>query len=205
MRFRGALFGQSPCRWTLLRREDGTAVMEFGLIAPVFFLLLIGICDLAHTVYARAVFAGAVERAARDSSLETADTSAADASIENSIAPVIPGAEVSTQRRSYFDFTDIDRPEQFDDENGNNTCDNGEAYVDENSNGSWDSDVGADGNGGSGDVVAYTATVTYQPLFKVPFMPSAWTTRTITATAVKKNQPFGTQQRNNGTTAGTCT
>jgi hypothetical protein len=187
----------------LLQRQDGTAVMEFGLIAPVFFLLLMGICDLAHTAYARAVFAGAVERAARNSSLETADTSAADTAIENTIAPVLPGAVVRTQRKSYVDFTDIDKPEQFDDENGNDTCDNGEAYVDENRSGSWDADVGSAGNGGAGDVVAYTATVTYDPLFRIPFMPSAWTERTITATAVKKNQPFGNQQ-GRGTTAGTC-
>jgi len=188
----------------LLRRQDGTAVTEFGLIAPVFLLMLMGFFDLAHTAYARAVFSGAVERAARDSSLETADTSAADQSIENSIDPVLPGAVVITKRESYFDFTDIGRPEQFDDENGSDTCDNGEAYVDENRNGSWDADVGSAGNGGAGDVIVFTATASYEPLFKVPFMPSAWNTRTLTASAVKKNQPFGNQQAY-GTTAGTCT
>jgi hypothetical protein len=197
------LSGTASFRRTLLRRQDGTAVMEFGLIAPVFFLLLLGTCDLAHTAYAHAVFAGAVERAARDSSLETADTSAADQSIEDSIAPVLPGAVVTTQRKSYFDFSDIDRPEQFTDVNGNDICDNGESYVDENNSGRWESDVGSAGNGGASDVVSYTATVRYEPLFRVPFMPSAWTERTITASAVKKNQPFGNQQAL-GTTAGTC-
>jgi hypothetical protein len=188
----------------LLRRQDGTAVTEFGLIAPVFLLLLFGIFDLAHMAYARAVFSGAVERAARDSALETADTSAADLAVKNAISPVLPGVRVTTTRQSYFDFNDIGRPEQYDDENGNDTCDNNEAYVDENRNGRWDRDIGVAGNGGAGDVIVYTATATYQPLFRVPFMPSAWETRSMTATAVKKNQPFGDQQ-DYGTTAGTCT
>jgi hypothetical protein len=178
--------------------------MEFGLIAPVFIVLLMGIFDLAHTAYAHSVFAGAVERAARDSSLETADTTAADQYVENVVTPVLPGVQVTTERESYFDFADIGRPEQYDDENGNDTCDNGEAYVDENRSGSWEADVGAAGNGGAGDVVVYTATATYDPLFTIPFMPSSWNTRTMKATAVKKNQPFSNQQ-DAGTTAGTCT
>lgn len=187
----------------LLWGNEGTAITEFGLIAPVFLLLLMGTFDIAHTVYARAVFAGAVERAARNSSLETADTTAADQSIQNSIGPILPGVHVTTTRKSYYDFADIGRPEQYEDTNGDDICDDGEAYVDENGNGHWDADIGLSGNGGADDVVVYTATATYKPLFIVPFMPSAWTTRTMTATAVMKNQPFA-DQKTYGTTAGTC-
>ncbi|AKH41532.1 Flp pilus assembly pilin Flp [Altererythrobacter atlanticus] len=187
----------------LSRREDGTAVMEFGLIAPVFVILLMGIYDLSHMVYARSVLAGAVERAARDSSLEGGDTDVADQIVEDAIRPVLPGVDLDPQRLSYFDFADIGRPEQFDDENGNNVCDNGEAYVDENRNGIWDADIGVANNGGAGDVVIYTVTATYSPLFKIPFMPEMWNERTLTATAVKKNQPFA-NQLGYATTAGTC-
>ena len=78
------------------------------------------------------------------------------------------------------------------------------AYVDENGSGQWEADVGKAGNGGAGDVVIYTVRATYTPLFKIPFMSETWNSRTMTASAVKKNQPFGDQAAL-ATTAGTCT
>jgi hypothetical protein len=188
----------------LRRQQQGIAATEFGLIAPVFFLLMLGIFDLAHMAYARSVFEGAVEKAARESSLESGDIAAADQMVEDRVRPVIPNVVLTTQRKSYFDFADISRPEQFNDGNGNDVCDNGESYVDENQSGDWEADIGVAGNGGSGDVVMYTVTATYTPVFKVPFMPHFWNNRTFRATAVKKNQPFGNQQEYT-TTAGTCT
>jgi Flp pilus assembly protein TadG len=190
----------------LTAREEGIAATEFGLVAPVFLLLLLGMFDLAHMTYARAIFEGAVEQAARNSSLEGADTTVADNMVKDRVKTVLPGVTVVATRKSYFDFADISRPEKYTDGNGNNTCDNGEAYVDENNSGSWEPDIGQSGNGGSGDVVMYTVTATYKPVIKVPFMPSSWSTnnRTLTATAIKKNQPFG-QQTAYTTKAGTCT
>ncbi len=201
----------------LARQQRGSAVTEFGLIAPVFFMLLMGIYDITHMVYARSVFDGAVERAAREASLETADTEAADQMVENSIRPILPDVVLTTERESYFDFADIKRAEQWTDNKGkdssgnwinypglnNGVCDYGEPYFDENRSGHWDADIGVSGNGGAGDVVMYTVTATYSPLFKVPFMPDAWKTRSMTATAIKKNQPFANQTTYASTVA-TC-
>lgn len=195
---------RKPLLPALARQQHGTAVMEFGLIAPVFMMLMIGMYDITHMIYARSVFNGAVEQAAREASLETGDTEVADQIVADFIRPIIPGVEIETERTSYFDFADIERPEQFTDENDNDICDEGEAYVDENGSGEWEADVGVAGNGGAGDVVMYTVTATYTPLFKIPFMPESWNSRTMTATAVKKNQPFG-DQAELATTAGTCT
>jgi hypothetical protein len=177
----------------LLRQERGIAVTEFGLIAPVFFLLLLGLYDITHTAYAKSVFSGAVERAARVAALETGDPDAADQMIEDLVRPVLPDVEITTERQSYFDFADIGRPELFTDSNTNGICDNNESFTDLNGNGERDEDIGLSGNGGSSDVVMYTVTATYTPLFKVPFLPESWNTRTMTATAVKKNQPFSNQ------------
>jgi hypothetical protein len=192
------------------RSDAGSAVTEFGLIAPVFFLLMMGIYDVTHMVYARSVFNGAVERAAREASLETGDTTAADELVEDTIRPVLPDVSLASERKSYFDFADIGRPEQFTDigdEDGNGLgdgiCNFSEPYVDENSSGSWDADVGRSGNGGAGDVVIYTVTATYSPVFKIPFMPESWASREMTAVAVKKNQPFADQQAYSSN-AGTC-
>jgi Flp pilus assembly pilin Flp len=201
----------------LARQQSGSAVTEFGLIAPVFLMLLMGIYDLTHMVYARSVLDGAVERAARDASLETANTEAADQMVEDSIRPVLPDVVLTTERKSYYDFADIKRPEQWTDYKGkdalgdliqyaglnNGRCDYGEPYIDENRSGSWDPDIGVGGNGGAGDVVMYTVTATYFPLFKIPFMPEAWNTRSMTATAIKKNQPFANQTEYSSQ-AGTC-
>jgi hypothetical protein len=195
---------RKPLLPALARQQQGTAVMEFGLIAPVFMMLLIGMYDITHLVYARSVFNGAVERAAREASLETGDTNEADQIVADIIRPVIPDVVIETERMSYFDFADIERPEQFTDANDNDICDEGEAYVDENSSGQWEEDIGVAGNGGAGDVVMYTAKATFTPLFKIPFMPESWSSRTMTATAIKKNQPFG-DQAELATTAGTCT
>lgn len=187
----------------LARAESGIAITEFGLIAPVFFLMLIGLYDITHMAYARSVFNGAVERAARAAALEGGDPAAVDEMVRRLINPVMPGVEVETTRSSYFDFADIGRPEQFTDGNGNDTCDNDEAYIDENGSGTWEEDIGEAGNGGASDVVVYTVTASYEPLFKVPFMSKAWNTRTITASTIKKNQPFG-DQLGYAVIAGTC-
>lgn len=202
----------------LHRSQRGIAATEFGLIAPVFFLFVFGMFHIGHMVYAKAVFEGAVERAARESSLETADTTAADNMVKALVRPILPGLILTTTRTSYYDFADIARPEKWTDNKGKNAagawieypgrnngiCDQGEAYVDENRSGSWESDIGLAGNGGSSDVILYTAKATYTPLFRVPFLPTQWTDRQLIATAVKKNQPFALQTKY-ATTAGTCT
>lgn len=191
----------------LLRDERGIAATEFALIAPVFILLIMGLFDMAHMTYARATFDGIVQRAARASSLETANTAAADNMVFSNVKTLLPGilrSDLTTNRMSYYDFADIKRPEKLEeDANNNGNCDAGDKYLDENNNNRFDRDIGKDGNGGAGDVVMYTATVEYKPVFRIPFMPSAWNKRTLTATAVKKNQPF-TNQTGYSTTKKTC-
>lgn len=173
--------------------QAGSTVLEFSIVAPTFLILLVGTFDIGQMVYGQVVLSGAVEQAARESSLETANTTNADALVRNIVRPVLPGVQVTSTRRNYLDFTDIGRAERFTDTNRNGSCDNNETYVDENSNEQWDTDTGSDGNGSAEDVVVYTVNAQYSPVFKIPFMPEAWNNRTITSTAIKKNQPFANQ------------
>lgn len=182
---------------------QGVAAIEFALIMPIFLTLMVGLLDVGQSVYATAILNGAVEQAARSSSLETADTVAADQIVEEIVGPILPGMTMTTTRMSYFDFTDIDRPERWNDVDGNGSCDNGESFTDENRSGSWDADVGSSGNGGAGDVVFYTVTVTYRTAFPIPALPDTWSERTLSSTAVRKNQPFATQTTL-ASTAGVC-
>ena len=185
------------------RDENGVTVVEFALIAPTFLLLLLGTLDIGQMVYAQSVLNGAVQTAARDASLEGGDTAAADAMVLEQVSGVMPGVELNTSRTSYYDFADIERAEQWNDADDNGLCNDGEAFVDENRNGQWDDDIGVSGNGGANDVVIYEVEATYTSLFKVPFMRESWGARTLSSSAIKKNQPFANQS-GYSSEAGTC-
>jgi Flp pilus assembly protein TadG len=180
----------------------GTVLLEFAFTAPLWIALVLGTLDLGQMAYAKSVLEGVTQDAARDASLEGGDTTEADAMVQSQVRRIAPGATVTMSRVSYFDFSDIGRPERMTDSNGNGVCDNNEPYVDENGNGQWDADVGDSGNGGADDVVMYSVTVRYNRLFRMPIMPGQ-STRTITASAVRKNQPFASQAAYSAT-AGTC-
>lgn len=180
----------------------GMTIVEFAIVMPVFLLMVMGMLDLGQLFYARALLNGAVEEAARSSSLETGDTSAADARVAELVAHIAPESIVSSLRTSYRGFEDIGRPEQWDDADGDGTCNDGEAFTDENGSGDWDEDIGTDDNGGASDVVIYTVSMTYDRLFKVPMLGGE-DAITLVASSVKKNQPFADQE-NYGSEAGTC-
>lgn len=187
-----------------LRRDArGVAAVEFAMVAPVLFLLLIGVYDMGHTAYVSAVLHGAVKDVARDAGLEGTSTTKADTYVRSLVRRVAPEATVTATRTSYYDFSDIARPEAFNDQNANGVCDNSEGYTDENRNGRWDADIGQDGNGGANDVVLYTVQVVYKPLFPLPILDNSDQMRTITAKAVQKNQPYALQGKY-GSQAGTC-
>lgn len=186
-----------------IRDKSGVSATEFALIAPVFLTMMMGIFDAGQQAYATSVLNGAVQKAARDSSLEITDLGYADAMVEKQVGPILPGATFKSTRTSYNDFKDIGRPEKWNDANNDGTCSHNESYVDENGNGEWDSDIGKEGNGGADDVVVYEMSVSYDPTFKVPFMPAHWTKRSLKASAIKKNQPFANQV-GYGSTAGIC-
>ncbi len=188
----------------LYRDRGGVAAVEFAMVAPVFLLILIATFDLGHMAYGYSVLNGAVQEAARTSSLETGDTALADSRVMSVVGPVLPGAEFEFSRLNYVDFNDVGRPESWNDANGDGTCSEDETYVDENGNGVWDVDIGMDGNGGAGDVVIYEVGVTYEPVFGVPLFAQRGEERTLTATtAVKRNQPFAAQD-GYGSAAGVC-
>lgn len=189
----------------LLRRcQTGASAVEFALVAPVMLMLMMQIFNLGQMVYGKVLLGGAVEQAARSAALETANTSSADSLVRSIVGRVLTGAAITSTRVSYYDFADIGRPERWNDSDGDGNCDGGESYVDENRSGGWERDMGASGNGGAGDVVIYTVTASYDPLFTVPFAPGSWRRTTLRAVAVRKNQPYASQTAY-GAAAGTCT
>ena len=72
-------------RGGLGRDHRGVSTIEFALLAPVLFLVLLGLFDLMYAVYVRSVLEGAVVKAGRDSALENnaADQNAIDAKVRS--------------------------------------------------------------------------------------------------------------------------
>ena len=152
--------------------DRGSAAVEFAIITPVFLMLLMGSLDLAHQVYLRSVFNGAVQVAARASGLEEGDTSAADAIVRRIVGPIAPRVAVNISRRSFTSYGDVDAVESFTDSNGNGRCDNGEPFIDLNDDGvRWY--AGRSGNGGASDVVEYNVAIIYRSPFALPFLASS--------------------------------
>jgi Flp pilus assembly protein TadG len=181
----------------VLRDASGVTVIEFAIVAPVMLLMLMGFFDLAHTEYARSVLQGAMQMAARNSTLESGLTSQAaiDAYVENQVKSVVGTAAVFTPTRlSYTDFSSVGKAETYVDSNKNGQYDVGECFEDVNGNGQWDADLGKGGQGGADDAVLYTMSVSYKRMFPMAKMLGWSGTQTITASTVLRNQPYGAQQ-----------
>lgn len=170
------------------------AAVEFALTAPIFILLVMGLFDISWQMYAKSVLSGAMNQAARSSTLEgfSGNQAALDTAVRQQVQRVIADVPVNFTRRSYDSFDDVGNPEQFTDANGNNQYDSGECFEDMNGNGSWDTDRGRSGNGTAEDVVLYTGEVTVTrilPLWKMLGIPQ---TKTIRVSTLLRNQPFNT-------------
>lgn len=175
--------------------DRGATLVEFALVAPVFVMALIGMFDICYNIYAASMVEGAIQKAARDSTIEAADLSQSDidARVTTAIHRVVPSAELTFERSAYTNFSDVGRPEDFTDSNDDGICNDGEPFEDVNGNALWDLDRGADGFGGARDALLYTVTVSYDrqfPLHNMVGIPARVTTQ---ATTVLRNQPYAQQ------------
>jgi Flp pilus assembly protein TadG len=170
----------------------GSAAVEFSILAPVLIMLIMGLMDLGYQAYVQAALEGAIQKAGRDSGIEAADTSAVDAKLKVNVQRVVPKATFTISRKSYSTFGAVS-PERFDDANNNGVYNSGECFYDVNGNKAWDSDPGANGQGGASDVTLLTVTASYTRLFPLAKLLGWSNTETATATTLLKNQPYQTQ------------
>lgn len=180
----------------LLRDRRAVSTVEFALVAPVLLLTLFGIFDLGYTSYIDAQLEGAIQKAARDSTIEGASEKQAelDAAVTNAVHIIVPQATLAFSRQSYSTFSDVAQPEEFTDSPPKNgICDGGEPFEDANANGVWDTDRGANGFGSARDAVLYNVEVTYVRPFPVAAFLGQDSSYTLKAATVLRNQPFGQQ------------
>lgn len=173
----------------------GVYAVEFAIITPVFLAMIVGFLDLGYQAYVGGVLQGAVNEAGRNSTLETGPMNAVaiDDRVKNQVKNISKTAVFKSTRKSYSTFADVGKPEPFTDSNGNGIRDANECFQDINGNGTFDQDRGKDGQGGADDIVKYTMTVTYPSLLPAVRM-FGWTgKRSVSASTVLRNQPYGSQ------------
>jgi Flp pilus assembly pilin Flp len=191
----------------LLRDERGVTAIEFALIAPVLLMMVLGLFDMGHNMYTTSMLQGAVQQAARNSTIEGAasQSDALDANVTTAVHAISPHAVLQFRRTAYSSFSDVSRPEDFTDVDNDGSCDNGEPFEDANGNGAWDSDRGTAGQGGARDAVLYTVGISYPRLFPIArFVPGMGDQFSMVATTVLRNQPYGLQESTASVT-GNCT
>ena len=177
----------------ILDDQDGVSAVEFALIAPVFLMMLMGVFDLGYNIYAKSILQGAMQSAARDSSIEGAKVKTLNQSIRTSVQKAMPRAKLTFERKAYANFTDVHQAEDFDDIDGNGKCDNGEPFEDANGNGVWDTDRGLSGKGDAREAVLYTVSMEYERAFPVARFVGMSNTFTTSESTVLRNQPFTLQ------------
>lgn len=187
--------------------RNGATIVEFALITPALLLTLMGLFDMAHNMYTAQMLNGAIQQAARNSTIEGSQSreAALNAIVTRAVKAISPGATVQFSRTAYRDFTSVGRPEDWSDINNDGNCTGGEPFEDANGNGSWDRNPGSTGFGGARDAVLYTVTINYPRLFPVAkLIPGQSSQMQMQSATVLRNQPFGASDSNPPAT-GNCT
>lgn len=179
------------------RDSRGSVLTEFAIITPAFFVMLMGVVDIAYRGYFNGVLQGAVNEAARNATLETSASASKgeelDEDVKELAGVLAANGTWSFDRKSYTSFTRAGAQEKFTDSDGDNVRDVGECYEDENSNSTWDADSGVSGQGGAKDITRYTVTVRIPRIFPLYGMLGWNSTQTVQATTVLRNQPYDSQ------------
>jgi Flp pilus assembly pilin Flp len=179
------------------RDERGATAIEFAFVAPVLCLLILGFLDFGHQAYVRSIAVGAIEQVGRSAGVGGAavDPTTFEAQVETMVRRVAKSATFAWDKKSYYQFSGIGKPEKLiDDKNGNGQYDPGDCWEDLNPNGVYDTSPGRSGVGGADDIVYYQLTVTFPPLISLGGFNSllAGNHRTTVGTIVRR-QPFAAQ------------
>jgi Flp pilus assembly protein TadG len=126
-RRRAGGFARALWRWReLLRARSGAAVVEFATLAPVFFLLVVGIVEVPAVLFTNSMIEDAARDAARKirtgEAQQSADPLAAfQAELCADLLNFIPCSSLHFDVRSFADFTSVSVPPVQYDQNGQPT------------------------------------------------------------------------------------
>ncbi|WP_301750686.1 TadE/TadG family type IV pilus assembly protein [uncultured Erythrobacter sp.] len=197
-------------RDTLINRNlgrdmSGATIVEFAVVAPIFFGILMFIFDMGFMAYARSILSGEVNAVGRASALETATDqrrAEMDARVAEKVRLIAPDGAVTFERDAFNSYGLAQtRVEPFVDDNENDRCDAGERYLDLNGNSRFDLNGARAGGGGARDVVIYTVTLRYTRFFPLAEIFGMNRNVEIQERTILKNQPFDQQSQ---PTSGVC-
>lgn len=175
------------------RDKSGSTLVEFGFVAGPLVLMIMGLFDLGYQSYVNVMSKSILHRVARVASSGTLNQLGIELYVKNHIdAVILDDAVVTVTAKSYFDFTNLGKPEKIVvDNNTNSVLDVGDCFIDANSNGTFDTDVGKSGTGGPDDIVRYEITIDSPRLFPMAkLIGVSERVVNVNSTAVR-NQPFG--------------
>jgi hypothetical protein len=172
---------------------SGATAVEFAVILPLLLLFILGSIEMAINLFIGSSIEAAVMEASRYGITGTeAGVSRADRVMEivgERTYGLIDMDQVEMDTLVYESFADIGKPEPFTDQDGNESYNAGEPFVDVNGNGQWDPDMGEAGLGGPSDVVVYRLSYDWgiiTPLMREVIGESV---RHVSSVAVR-NEPF---------------
>ena len=147
-------------RGALAANQQGSSLIEFALAAPLVVLMIVGAIEFGMIMFVSTLMESALRDAARFGITGQVPDGATRldqilAIVEQRTIGLVDMSDAKIEVRVYPTFGDVGRGESYIDGNGNGAYDPGETFTDENSNGAYDSDVGQDGAGDAGAIVAY--------------------------------------------------
>jgi hypothetical protein len=180
-----------------VKNQDGVAIIEFAIVGPALFLLLIGFIEFGLIFFVNSVLEGATNVGSRigKTGFTTANTSREDyirSQVVSLSGGFLDANSIQISILSYNSFANIGQPEPcISPPTAPCPGTPGVNFSDINGNGVFDIDQGATNAGGAGAVVLYT--VTYPWRIFTPLMSGIIGTGgiyNISAVAAVRNEQF---------------
>lgn len=177
----------------LMKHDDGSTAVEFAFAAPIIILALIGSLELLIVLFVGSTLESAVLEASRfgiTGGVQAGVTreDQVRAIIQDRTMGLVDMSKATVETLTYSSFDDVGKPEPYVDANANGSYDMGESFTDINANAQWDSDMGAAGLGGPGDIVVYR--VSYQWGMITPLIEPMIGQITHISSVVVRNEPY---------------
>ncbi len=160
-----------------LKKDNGSAAIEFAFVAPIFITLLIGMFETGTML----IIQNSLDAAAREASRfgmtggSTGNFSRKDSIYKKvqDVASAYSGGIVNPKLLkvavvAYDSLDSMEKPEPYVDANENGLYDVGEYFEDLNNTGSWEEDQGESNSFGlKGEAVLYTVSYDYKSILSV--------------------------------------
>jgi Flp pilus assembly pilin Flp len=179
----------------LWRDDAGTTAIEFALIALAVVYLLVGIIEFAMAVTVGNSLEAATNLSSRlgktgyvDEEAQLTQEQTIMDEVERRVGPMIDMEKLAVTHEVYNDFTSLSNPDVLADQNADGDTDDPGEWTDVDGDGFKD---GADGVGGSGNVVVYRITYPWEVMTPlIAQFVSDDGTINLTAYSVVKNEPY---------------